>query len=190
MSNAKIFANVFIILCFTVLPHFFVQAATKDNSVTGHLSEIDAVVKKAMDEFKVSGVAVGIVVDGKVELSKGYGFRNRALKLPVTENTQFAIGSCTKAFTTFVLGQLVDEGLIEWDVPVITYIPEFCLMDQHATFNVTIRDLATHRTGLPRHDLLLLNSDLPRDSIIPRLKYLEPVCDLRAKFNYNNMTPV
>lgn len=155
--------------------------------VTNSLNDLDSIVNDALNVFNVPGVAIGVVVDGKVILSKGYGYRNLDQALPATENTLFAIGSCTKAFTTFILGQLVDEGKINWDDPVIAYIPEFRLMDQYTTHHITIRDLVAHRSGIARHDMLWFNSDFTRSDVIKSLQYLEPACKLREKFQYNNL---
>ena len=155
--------------------------------VTNSLDDLDSIVNNALEVFNVPGVAIGIAVDGKVILSKGYGYRNLDQGLPTTENTLFAIGSCTKAFTTFILGQLVDEGKINWDDPVITYIPEFRLMDQYTTHHITIRDLVAHRSGIARHDMLWFNSEFTRFDVIKSLQYLEPGCKLREKFQYNNL---
>lgn len=154
---------------------------------TDRLEGLDAMVNKALETFHIPGVAVGIVIDGKVVLTKGYGLRDITNELPVTENTLFAIGSCTKAFTTHVLGQLADEGKISWDDPVIKYLPEFRLKDEYATYHITIRDLVTHQSGLPRHDLLWYNTDLSRNDLLPRLQYLDSSTDLRGKFQYNNL---
>ena len=108
-------------------------------------------------------------------------------KLPVTPKTLFAIGSCTKAFTTFVMGTLVDEGKLDWDTPVRTYIPEIRFYDRVATELITPRDLVTHRSGLPRHDLVWYNATLSRKEIVERLPYLEPSESFRSKFQYNNI---
>lgn len=151
------------------------------------LEDFDSIVNETLDVFNVPGAAVGIVIDGKVVFAKGYGYRNLEQNLPVTEDTLFAIGSCTKAFTTFMLGQLVNEGKISWDDPVISHIPEFRLMDQYATHHTTIRDLIAHRTGLARHDLLWFNPEFARSDIIKSLQHLEPACKLREKFQYNNL---
>ena len=151
------------------------------------LTDLDSIVDSTLKTFGIPGAAVGIVFEGEVVFAKGFGVRDLEQGLPVTENTLFAIGSCSKAFTTLVLGQLVDEGVISWDDPVINHIPEFRLWDQHATHKMTIRDLVTHRSGLPRHDYLWYNSELSRDELISRLKFLEPVNDLREKFHYSNL---
>lgn len=154
---------------------------------TDRLEGLDEMVNKALELFHVPGVAVGVIIDGKVVLTKGYGLRDQTNGLPVTENTLFAIGSCTKAFTTHVLGQLADEGKISLDDPVIKYLPEFRLKDEYATYHITIRDLVTHQSGLPRHDLLWYNSALSRNDLLPRLQYLDSSSDLRGKFQYNNL---
>lgn len=151
------------------------------------INDLDSIVNHALDTFNIPGVAIGVVVDGEIVLSKGYGYRNLDKQLPVTENTLFAIGSCSKAFTAFILGQLVDEGKISWDDPVNTHIPEFRLMDPYATEHVTIRDLLAHRSGLAGHDLLWCHPDFTRADVIPSLQHLEPACTLREKFNYNNL---
>ena len=152
------------------------------------IQEIDAVVNQALERFQVPGAAIGIVFDGKVVLTKGYGMRDQKRALPVTENTIFAIGSCTKGFTSFVLGQLVDEGVICWDDPVIKYIPEFRLKSLHTTKHITIRDLACHRSGYPRHEFLwLFNQNLTRADFVNRLQFLDPAYDLRERFEYSNV---
>lgn len=148
---------------------------------------IDEKIEQALEAFQVPGCAVGIVVDGKVVLTKGYGLRNLAKKLPVTEDTIFPIGSCTMPFTALALAQLAEEGILHWDDPVIRYIPEFRLQDSYATEHVTIRDLAANRSGMPRHDGVWFNSELSRYDIVSRLKFLEPSCSLREKFQFNNM---
>ena len=159
----------------------------KMQSPIDKLEGLDSLIYRALETFQIPGAAVGIIIDGNVVLAKGYGFRDQAKRLPVTEKTLFGIGSCTKSFTTNVLAQLVDEGKINWDDPVIKHIPEFRLKDEYATYHVTIRDLLTHQSGLPRHDLLWYNSSLSRNDLLNRLQYLDLSTDLRGKFQYNNL---
>ena len=148
----------------------------------------DPVVEDAMKRFDVPGLAIAVVKGKDVVYAKGFGFRDVEKQLPVTPDTLFAIGSSTKAFTAFVLGTLVDEGRVDWDTPVRTYIPWFKLYDPSASERITPRDLLTHRSGLPRHDLAWYNNnDITREEVVRRLAYLEPSADLREKFQYNNM---
>lgn len=151
------------------------------------LEGLDEVVEKALADFEVPGLGLAVVVDGEVVLSRGYGVRDLETGEPVTADTLFAIGSCTKAFTTLLLGTLVDEGLVDWDEPVRTYLPEFRMLDDHATRRLTVRDLVTHRSGLPRHDFLWYNTSLSRDELVQRLRYLEPFADLRERYHYQNL---
>jgi CubicO group peptidase (beta-lactamase class C family) len=82
----------------------------------------------------------------------------------------------------------VDEGKIEWDKPVRNYIPWFKLHDPSMTERLSVRDLVTHRSGMPRHDLVWYNNyDATRESLVRRMAHLEPSADLREKWQYNNL---
>ena len=123
-------------------------------------------MQTALERLKIPGIAIGVVIDGDVVFTKGYGVRTLSDPAPVTEDPLFGIGSCSKAFTAFALGQLVDERIITWDDPVIKHLPEFRLRDIHATHHLTIRDLLSHRSGLPRHDAVWYNAQLSRKEIL------------------------
>jgi CubicO group peptidase (beta-lactamase class C family) len=151
------------------------------------LDGFDAFAAQALRDWKCDGFAIAVIQDGKVILSKGYGLRNVKKNLPVTEKTLFAIGSATKSFTVTSLGVLVDQGKLEWDKPVRDYLPGFKMWDPVATERMTARDLVTHRSGLPRHDLMWYNSPFSREELFERLRYLEPNKDFRTTFQYQNL---
>src|SRR5271165_741007 len=151
------------------------------------LDGFDTFANLALKDWKCDGFAIAIVQDGKVILSKGYGLRDVKKNLPVTEKTLFAIGSATKSFTVTAMGTLVDQGKLDWDKPVRDYLPDFRLWDQFATERMTPRDLVTHRSGLPRHDLMWYNSPFSREELFARLRYLEPNKDFRTTFQYQNL---
>lgn len=152
------------------------------------LEGFDAFVEEARKAWNAPGIAIGIVIDDKTVLAKGYGCRDLEAKKPVTTKTLFAIGSSTKAFTSLTMATLVDEGKLDWDTPVIDYLPKFQLYDDYATTHITPRDLVTHRSGLPRHDLAWYNNKKwSRAELVERLRYFEPTEELRQKFQYNNM---
>jgi CubicO group peptidase (beta-lactamase class C family) len=151
------------------------------------LRDIDSDINNILQSFNIPGIAVGIVFDNEIVFCRGYGNRDLTKRLPVTENTLFTIASCTKAFTSFILGQLVDEGKIGWDDLVIKYIPEFCLLDRDRSYQVTIRDLLAHRTGISRHDAVWFFSNRSREDILNILPYLEISCGLREEYQYNNL---
>jgi CubicO group peptidase (beta-lactamase class C family) len=151
------------------------------------LDGIDAFAEQALKDWKCVGLSIAVIEDGKVILSKGYGLRDMKRSQPVTPKTLFAIGSSTKSFTVTSLGVLADQGKLDWDKPLREYLPEFRLMDQFANERMTPRDLVTHRSGLPRHDLMWYNSPLTRKEIFERLRYLEPSKDFRTSFQYQNL---
>lgn len=152
------------------------------------VAELDRFVDQALGEWEVPGLALAVVQGNEVLLAKGYGWRDLEGKKPVTPHTLFAIGSATKAFTTFAMASLVEDGKLAWDRPVTTYLPGFALYDPHATADITPRDLVTHRSGLPRHDALWYNNQgLSRKDLVARLPYLPNNETLRARFQYNNL---
>ena len=82
---------------------------------------------------------------------------------------------------------LIDEGKLDWDEPVRKAFPSFRMFDPVVTEQMTIRDLITHRSGLPSHDAVWYTSDFSRDDLVRRLQYLEPSKPLRTTFQYNNL---
>jgi CubicO group peptidase (beta-lactamase class C family) len=151
------------------------------------LADLPEVVERGLEALRVPGMAVAVVASGEVVFSRGFGFRNLESKLPVTPETVFAIGSSTKAMTATVVGTLVDDGLLRWDEPVRTYLPDFRLADASATERLTVGDLLTHRSGLPRHDLAWYGSPRSREELFESLRHLELSADLRERFQYQNL---
>lgn len=144
-------------------------------------------INQAMQEWKIPGLAIAIVKDSEIIFCEGFGKRDIEQNLTVTPKTLFAIGSCTKSFTTMAMGILGDRGKLDWDKPVRNYLPTFKLYDSYATEHITLRDLVTHRSGLPRHDVMWYRSPLTRKELIERLQYLEPTHELRSVFQYQNL---
>jgi CubicO group peptidase (beta-lactamase class C family) len=151
------------------------------------LDGLDEFISQTMKDWKVPGLALAVIQGDKVTLLKGYGSRDLEKQLPVTPNTLFAIGSITKSFTVTALGMEMDEGKVDWDKPARDYLPTFKMYNADLTEQLTIRDLITHRSGLPRHDFVWYTSDFSREDIVSRLQYLEPSKPLRTTFQYNNI---
>src|SRR5258708_31633255 len=151
------------------------------------LDGFDDFMTQVLQDWKVPGVAVGVVQNGKVILLKGYGYRDVEKQLPVAPNTLFAVGSITKSCTVTLLGMEMDEGKVDWDKPVRNYLPDFRMYDPVLTEQMLVRDLITHRSGLPRHDMVWYSSDFPREDLLRRLQFLEPNKPLRSRFQYNNL---
>ena len=151
------------------------------------LAGIDTTLERILKERKGAGFAVAVIEKNKVIYSKGFGYRDYEMKLPVTPNTLFAIGSCTKAFTSLLIGLSNKEGKLEYDKPVREYLPEVKFFNTEMNNQITVRDMMCHRTGLPRHDYswYLFNTS-SRDSLMKRIQYQEPTATPRQTWQYNN----
>ena len=147
---------------------------------------LDGYIESSMKEWKVPGVAVAIVQGNQVVYIRGYGIRDVNTNEPVTPETLFAIGSCTKAFTTTAMAMLVDDGKMTWDDPVRKHIDFFRLSDPLADSNVSLRDLVTHRTGLDRTPLLGTGSPWTREELIRRVGNVKLAAGFREKWQYTN----
>ena len=168
-------------------PFSIERAESGADSARKELEGYDQLVQGMIDAWKVPGLGIAIVKDGEVIYEKGFGFRDIEKKQPVTPDTLFAIGSASKAFTTFVMGTLVDEGKLAWDKPVSTFLPGFRLHDRVASELLTPRDMVSHRSGLPRHDLSWYNAlELSRKELVERIPYMEASYPLRERWQYNN----
>ena len=151
---------------------------------------IDASIERAMKEFNVPGMAVSVVRDGKLIYAKGLGIVEVGSRQHVSDRTLFQIGSVSKAFTATALAILVDEGKLDWEGRVIDFLPEFRMEDPWVTREFTIRDLLTHRSGLPlgAGDLLIFpDSNATVDDVLRALRYLKPATSFRSRFAYDNL---
>jgi CubicO group peptidase (beta-lactamase class C family) len=169
----RLFGLCAILIAFALLIHPPLAAGKKEPRLDP--KDFSAFVHKTLSEWKVPGVAIAVVKEGKVILAEGYGFRDIKNQLKVTPQTLFAIGSSSKAFTATAVGILVDEGKLDWNKRVRDYLPTFQLQDEFATEQMTPRDLLCHRSGLPRHDLVWYGSSLSRKELFDRMRYLEPL---------------
>jgi CubicO group peptidase (beta-lactamase class C family) len=163
------------------------QQAAEAKRLADAISKLRRLSDSLVLKRHTPGLAFGIVKNGKILMADGFGYRNLEKKLPVTANTQFAIGSSTKAFTTMALAMLADQGKLDWDKPVIQYMPDFKMYDDFSTAEINAIDLTCHRSGLPRHDMIWYGSDFTRKNIYDRLRYLKPNKPLRTTWQYNNL---
>ncbi|UCG28267.1 MAG: serine hydrolase [Bacteroidales bacterium] len=163
------------------------SAFPQNKSAEKLLKGLDLYIENSMKDWEVPGLAVAVVKDSSLYFAKGYGYRDVEKKLPVTEETLFAIGSCTKAFTAVSVGLLGDRGKVELEKPVITYIPTFKMYDDYVTNHITPLDLMCHRSGLPRHDFVWYGKNLSRSELMNTLQYLQPSRGFRSAYQYQNL---
>jgi CubicO group peptidase (beta-lactamase class C family) len=151
------------------------------------LAGFDQYITKAMQDWKVPGLAIAVVKNDSIVLMKGYGTRTMGTTQPVDEHTLFAIGSSSKAFTATLAAMMVDQGKMRWDDPATAYLPSLQMFDPYVTRELTLRDLLTHRSGLERGDLMWYGTDYGRDEILRRVRFLKPTWSVRSHFGYQNI---
>jgi CubicO group peptidase (beta-lactamase class C family) len=149
--------------------------------------DLDRHIEDVRKEYGVVGLAVAVVKDGQVVYAKGFGERKLGGGDSVDEETLFAIGSNTKAFTAAAIGILVDEKKMAWDDRVTRHLPWFALYDPYVTREITVRDLLSHRSGLGRRgDFNWFATDFDREEIVRRVRFLEPNSSFRSEAGYQN----
>ena len=151
---------------------------------------LDAFAERVRTAFDVHGISLAIVKDDKVVVARGFGVRKLGEPDPVDAGTLFGIASNTKVFTATALGLLVEEGKVEWDAPVVRYLPWFQLSDPYVTREMTVRDLLVHRSGLGlgAGDLLWWPpSTYTRREVADRLRFLPLATSFRSAYAYDNV---
>src|SRR5690349_9285412 len=151
--------------------------------------KLDAYYTQALKDWDIPGMSVAIVKNGKVVFSKGYGLKEVGKMEKPDENTLYAIASNSKAFTTAIIAQLVEEGKLSWDDKVRKHLPYFELYDPWVSEETTVRDLLCHRVGLGTFagDIIWYRSTLSAEEIIKRAKYIPKAYNYRAGFGYSNV---
>jgi CubicO group peptidase (beta-lactamase class C family) len=137
----------------------------------------------------VPGMAIAVVMDDEVVLTHGFGVASVEEETPVTPETIFAIGSATKAFTSTLIGMLVDEDKMDWDDPVTAYVPYFQMdiASTNESDQITLRDVLSHRTGFTRMGLLFASGQIPLEEVLLDATRAEPYVSFREKFYYSNV---
>ena len=151
------------------------------------MANLDAFITRALKQYQVPGAAVAVVQNGKVALLKGYGVRDVTKPGAVDENTIFQLASVTKTLTAAAAATVVDDGKLDWDKPIFSYLPEFVGYDPYMTRWLTERDLLAQRTGWPAFTGDQLDSfGYDRAEILRRLRFFKPRYSLREVAQYSN----
>jgi len=136
----------------------------------------------------VAGLAVAVVKDDRVLLERGIGYANWATREPVSANTAFRLASLSKAFATALSAILVQDGVIGWDTKISNVLPTFTLADENSGQRLTVRDILSHRVGLPHNTYdRLLEQDEPYEVLVDRLKDVPMACPAGDCYGYQNI---
>ncbi len=165
-------------------------------TVDSQLDSLRAELERVRQTFRVPGMAVVAIQDGRVVFREGFGYRHVEAQKPFTPDTICLVASTTKSFTAGLTGILVEEGTVDWTKPVREYWPEFKMVDDFATREMTLEDMMCHRSGLPDHENLLAHGvgrELPdkgseyRRELLRRLAHFEPSHSFRTHFQYQDI---
>ncbi|HBN54030.1 MAG TPA: penicillin-binding protein [Stenotrophomonas sp.] len=176
-----------LLLCLVLLPGIAHAAAAPADDAAFY----DKAVQQAFEHYRLPGIAVGVIEDGKVVRTITRGERVAGEGVPINADTLFKIASNTKAMTAAVLARLVQAGRLRWDDPVTKYLPSFRMYDPWVTRNMQVRDLLIHNSGLGlgAGDLMLWPepNHFTRQDIVAGLAHLKPAGSFRADYAYDNL---
>ncbi len=159
--------------------------------VESAVGELEKLAQGPVDAGQVPGLAIAVVYKDEVIYLQGFGVRatapDRTGPEPVDADTVFQLASMSKPLAATTVAALVSEGVVTWDDRVIDHDPGFQMYDPWVTHAVTIRDLFSHRSGLPGsagNDIEEIGYD--RAGILARLRLLPPAGSFRAQHIYSN----
>jgi CubicO group peptidase (beta-lactamase class C family) len=182
--------TVAIALCSSLLVRAQAPAA---NAAAGNApafitDSLDQYIRQGIQDWKIPGLAIVVLKDGKPVIMKGYGTRELGKDAPVDENTLFLIASNTKLFTGTAIAQLDENKQLSLTDRVTKFFPDFRLYDSNATRLLDVRDLLSHHLGTKtfQGDFSFWDSNLGRDAIMAKMRLLRPVGPFRQDFGYCN----
>ena len=152
------------------------------------LQQLSVFIEKMRKDYNVPGVAIGIVQDGKVVMSQGFGVRQQGKPDAVDGDTRFMIASNTKALTTLMMAKLVDAGKLDWNARAEDVYPGFKLGDAATTDKVLVKHLICACTGVPRQDYewLFEGEKQTPASVMATLGTMQPTSGFGELFQYSN----
>ncbi len=181
----KILISALGCCCFFALQAVYAQPLQP--APASNTAVFDQYVAKAVQDWHIPGLAIVVVKDGNVVFKKGYGVKHAGRPDPVDTKTLFVCASTTKAMTAACMGILVDEGKVNWDDPLIKYLPDFQLYDAYATRDLRVRDLFLHNSGVGNADFLWSGNGNTSDEILNKMRLVKPSYPLRSSFIYQNI---
>lgn len=174
---------------FLIFISLFIAASgyTQTNPFQKKFPLLDRYIDSFMKVWNIPGLALGIVYKDQLIYAKGYGSRDLKNGLPVDAKTIFPIASNTKLFTATAACMLAEEGKLNLDKPVRNFMPLLNFSNDELNAKVTLRDMLSHRTGLPRYDGIGAASLITRKELVGKIAYMKPELGFREGYIYNNM---
>ncbi len=152
------------------------------------LADYESFIRESIDRGLAPGAAVAIVKDTSILMLKGFGFSDTQQHDSVGVFSVFRLGSVSKSLASVLTAKLVQEGTLNWDDPVVKYLPDFQLKSKESTEQVTIRHLLSHTTGLPYHAFTdAIDNGASLDPLIYHLRDLNLTGPPGQTYSYQNV---
>ncbi len=157
-------------------------------NVAALASDFERLCDRVVAAARMPGLAAAMVKDGKVISVRGVGVRDVRTGAPTSADTVFRLASLSKAFASTTSGVLVERGELGWDDPIREFVPAFELADPNDTQRITLRDLLSHRTGLPANSLdRVVESGTGYDDVRRQLRGVRSLCPAGDCYAYQNV---
>lgn len=163
------------------------SASIRDD-YTDAIAKIRQAVRHEVEQKQLGAFSISLVDDDRTVWADGFGFQDAQKKIPATENTVYRVGSVSKLFTDIAVMQLVEQGKLDLDAPVQTYLPGFHPENPHG-IPITLRQLMMHRSGLVRESPVGNYFDPSEPSLsatVDSLNQTELVYKPESKTKYSN----
>lgn len=165
----------------------FPRPTVRPDTVTAALPKLDALITSTLKETGVPGAAIAVVYQDRMVYAKGFGLRERGKPGRVDPDTLFQLASLSKPLASTVIAGLVSDKIMTWDDRLIDHNPGFRMHDPFVTASLTIRDMCSHRSGLPEHaGDLLEDMGYGREEILRRLRHIPTNNRFRSQYAYTN----
>jgi serine-type D-Ala-D-Ala carboxypeptidase/endopeptidase len=171
-------------------PSTLSTAQSKNNNLTSTFEitdQIKALIDERLDKNKTNAAIVIGFIDPNGTQLYAHGKMSNSSNATVDENTLFSIGSTTKVFTTILLADMVDKGLVKLDDPIEKYLPSYVAVPQYKDHKITIEDLATHRSGLPEFPGNYCPSfDPAKTAVVDSVQYRKDLMNCTKNYTLTN----
>ncbi|KAH9215717.1 beta-lactamase/transpeptidase-like protein [Leptodontidium sp. 2 PMI_412] len=159
-------------------------------ALLSRLQGLGPAIAKICEVSGTPGVSIGVLHQGEIFYTAGYGYRDLEAKLPPDEHTIYHVASISKGITALGVGVLVNEGKLSWETKLTDILPDFKQTDSETQEKTTIVDFMSNRTGLASQVQFWMQEfgrmSLAQDETLPLIAKLPQVCDFRTNFLYQN----
>ena len=164
------------------------QSTASDKTSGFNPESVTQDIELLREKYAAPGLAVAIISDGQIIYERGFGYRDAEAELPTNTSTQFGIGSVVKSFTSAMIGLLHDENAVSLESSPADYIPQLVFGDEDLESHLTINNLLSQTSGLPRMDGSVAFFPVNNQSdIAPRTKHFDATCRVGDCWSYNNL---